>query len=150
MMCAIKEDLSLECLIGTAHDIVLPDVIEKYGDINVEELTKMLKEELNQRSCLAKSIVLQNNVTVLRESELALKLSYDEDLESACFTFTEGVKRLEQAVIPTDGIPQDVDMEKMTSDLARVTISKDQEITDDLSERLIRKVGHRTLYCTSF
>lgn len=148
-MCAIKEDLSLERLIGTAHDIVLPHVIEKYGDVNVEELTKMLREELNRRSCLTKSIVLQNGVSVLRESELAQKLSYDEDLESACCTFREGVKRLQQAEMPTNGLPQDVDMEKVTSDLARITISKDQEITDDLSERLVRKVGHWALYCTS-
>ena len=146
-MCAIKEHVSLERLIGTAHDIVVPEVSRKYRDINVEELTEKLTAALNERSCRA-NLMLQNGVNIPPESELALKLSYDEDLESARITFAQGVNRMQQAVAATAGIPVDVNMEEMTTELARVTISNNRDITNDLSERLVRKVGHRTIFCT--
>ena len=146
-MCAIKEHVSLERLIGTAHDIVVPEVNRKYRDINVEELTEKLRAALDERSCRA-NLMLRNGVNIPPESELALKLSYDEDLESARITFAQGVNRMQQAVAATAGIPVDVNMEEMTTELARVTISNNHDITNDLSERLVRKVGHRTIFCT--
>lgn len=57
-MCVIKEDFFLERFIGIVYDIVLLDVIEKYGDVNVEEFIKMFREEFNRRFCFVKGIVL--------------------------------------------------------------------------------------------
>ena len=145
-MCAIQEDVSLECLIGTAHDIVLGEVTKKYRDVNVEELSEKLKAALRSRSCHA-NLMLINGVNIPPQSELAQKLSYDEDFDSARVTFAQAVNKMQQADAATAGIPVDVNMEETASSV-RVSISNDHEITSDLSERLVRKVGHRSIYCT--
>ena len=144
--CAVEEGVSLERLIGTAHDIVLGEVVKKYRDVNVEELSEKLTAALISRSCHA-NLMLINGVNIPPESELAQKLSYDEDFDSARVTFAQGVNRIQQADAATAGIPVDVNMEETASSV-RVSISNDHEITRDLSERLVRKVGHRSIYCT--
>ncbi|XP_078346074.1 uncharacterized protein LOC144631506 isoform X2 [Oculina patagonica] len=146
-MCVIKEDVSLERLIGTAHDIVLEEVTRKYRDVNVDELSEKLKAALISRSCHA-SLMQINGVNIPSESELAQKLSYDEDFGSACITFEQSVIRMQRSAAATAGIPGDVNMEEMAS-LDRVSVSNNHEITIDLSERLVRKVGHRSTYSTS-
>ena len=145
VMCAIEEDVSLERLIGTAHDIVLEEVTKKYQDVNVEELSEKLKAALINRSCHA-DLMLINGVNIPSESELAQKLSYDEDFDSACVTFEQGVNRMQQSVAAAAGIPRDINMEATSSMV--VSISNHHEITSDLSERLVRKVGHRSTYST--
>ena len=143
-MYAIEENVSMERLFGTAYDIVVEEIKKTDGgDVNLEDLTVKLQGALNQRFCRV-SLVLFNRLTIGPASKLAKKFSLDEDICSACRTFTGALERIRQSNIDAaPGTPSDVDMEEGQSASPQISLSTGHEITTDISERMVRRVGLR-------
>ena len=145
-MHAIGEDVSIEQLFGTAYDIVM-EQIRKAGDedVNLQELANVLERALNQRFCRV-SLILLNRLIIGPRSKLAKKFSLDEDIDGACKTFQRALEGIRQSNIATaPGTPRDVDMEteEQETTSSQVSLSSNHEITMDVSERMVRKVGLR-------
>lgn len=150
-MHAIGEDVSIEQLFGTAYDIIMEQIRKADDeDINLQELGNVLEQALNQRFCRV-SLILLNRLTIGPRSKLANKFSLDEDIDGACKTFQSALKGIQQSNIATvtaPGTPRDVDMEveEQETTSPQVSLSSNHEITMDVSERMVRKVGLRKVH----
>ena len=145
-MYAIDEDVSMELLFGTAYDIVM-EQIRKPDDegIDLQVLTNVLERALNQRFCHVNLIQL-DKLTIGPRSKLAKKFSLDENIDGACKTFRCALEKVRQSnIVTAPGTPRDVDMEVEEPEIPspQVSLSTNHEITMDVSERMVRKVGLR-------
>jgi len=145
-MHAITADVSMEQLFGTAYDIVM-EQIRKPGneDMSLQELTNVLERALNQRFCRV-SLILLDRLTVGPISKLAKMFSLDENIDGACTTFKCALDKTRQHnIVTAPGTPRDVDMEVEEPEIPspQVSLSTNHEITTDVSERMVRKVGLR-------
>ena len=145
-MYAIDEDVSMEKLFGTAYDVIMEQIRKRDGeDINLQELTNVLERALNQRFCRV-SLILLNRLTIGPRSKLAKMFSLDENIDGACTTFRCALEKVRQSNIATaPGTPRDVDMEVEEPETRspEVSLGINHEITLDVSERMVRKVGLR-------
>lgn len=145
-MHAINADVSMEQLFGTAYDIVM-EQIRKPGneDMSLQELTNVLEQALNQRFCRV-SLILLDRLTVGPISKLAKMFSLDENIDGACTTFQCALDKTRQHnIVTVPGTPRDVDMEveEPETPSPQVSLLTNHEITTDVSERMVRKVGLR-------
>ena len=145
-MYAIDEDVSMEQLFGTAYDIIMEQIRKPdCEDVNLQELANVLERALNQRFCRV-SLILLDRLTIGPRSKLAKMFSLDENFDGACTTFQCALKRIQQSNIATaPGTPRDVDMEveEPQTRSPQVSIATNHEITTDVSERMVQKVGLR-------
>lgn len=145
-MYAISEDVSMEQLFGTAYDIIMEQIKKPDDeDINLQELANVLEQALNQRFCRV-SLILRDRLTIGPKSKLAKKFSLDENIDDACTTFKSALDGIRQSNIATaPGTPRDVDMEveEPETPSPQVSLAANHEITLDVSERMVRKVGLR-------
>lgn len=146
IMHVIGEDVSLEQLFGTAYDIIMEQIKKPdEEDINLQELANVLEQALNQRFCRV-SLILLDRLTIGPKSKLAKKFSLDENIDDACKTFKSALDGIRQSNIATaPGTPRDVDMEveEPETPSPQVSLAANHEITLDVSERMVRKVGLR-------
>jgi len=137
----IEEDISMERLFGTAHDIVIEKLNKsENGDVDLEELRQILEDALNQRFCRV-NLITFNGSTAGPSSKPAKKFSLDDGIESACKTFRCELERMRQCMANTPETPQDVDMEETAS--LQVSLSTDHEITNEASDRMLQRVVRR-------
>jgi len=144
-MYAIDEGVSMEQLFGTAYDIIMEQIRKPESeDVNLQELANVLEQALNQRFCRV-SLILLDRLTIGPISKLAKMFSLDEDIDSAFTTFQCALKKIQQSVVTTPGTPRDVDMEveEPQTHSPQVSLVTNHEITTDVSERMVRKVGLR-------
>lgn len=136
----------MEQLFGTAYDIIMEQIKKTdNGDVNLQDLTNVLEGALNQRFCRV-SLILLDRLTIGPKSKLAKKFSLDEDIDGACTTFQSAQDRLRQSNFVTEpGTPRDVNMEveEPETPTPQVSLSTNHEITTEVSERMVRKVGFR-------
>ena len=145
-MYLIDEDVSMEQLFGTAYDIVMEQIRKPDNeDIDLQELTNVLERALNQRFCCV-SLILIDRSTMGPRSQLANKFSLEENIDGACATFQSALDRTRQLnIVTAPGTPRDVDMEveEPETPSPQVSLSTNHEITTDITERMVRKVGLR-------
>ncbi|KAL9955973.1 hypothetical protein ACROYT_G037382 [Oculina patagonica] len=146
VMYAIDEGVSMENLFGTAYDIIFEKVKKTdHGDVDLEDLTNVLEGALNQRFCRV-SLILLDRLIIGPKSKLAKMFSFDETIDSACTTFQCALEKLRRTnIVTAPGTPSDVDMEveEMVTHSPQISLSTNHEITTDVSERMVRKVGLR-------
>lgn len=144
-MYAISEDVSMEQLFGTAYDIIMEQIKNPDDeDINLQELANVLEQALNQRFCHV-SLILRDRLTI-GSKKLAKKFSLDENIDDACKTFKSALDGIRESNIATaPGTPRDVDMEVEETETPspEVSLVTNHEITLDVSERMVQKVGLR-------
>ena len=145
-MYAVEEGASMERLFGTAYDIIMEQIRKPDNeDINLQELSNLLEQALNQRFCRV-SLILLDRLTIGPRSKLAKMFSLDENIDSACATFQCARNRTQQRnIVAAPGTPRDVDMEVEESEppSPQISLSISHEITTDVSERMVQKVGLR-------
>lgn len=146
IMHVIGEDVSMEQLFGTAYDIIM-EQIKKPDDegINLQELANVLERALNQRVCHV-SLILLDRMTIGPKSKVAKMFSLDENIDDACKTFKCALDEIQRSNIATaPGTPRDVDMEveEPETPSPEVSLATNHEITLDVSERMVQKVGLR-------
>lgn len=136
----------MEQLFGTAYDIIMEQIKETdNGDVNLQDLTNVLEGALNQRFCRV-SLILLDRLAIGPKSKLAKKFSLDEDIHGACITFQCALDGLRQSTLVTEpGTPRDVNMEveEPETPSPQVSLATNHEITTEVSERMVRKVGLR-------
>lgn len=135
---AVRGDISMERLFGTAYDIVFQEIKTQDGDVDLEKLTKKLKEGLNERYCRV-NLLTANGAVIGPTSEPARKFSLDVGIDNACKTFRSELRRMAQYVENAPETPSDVNMEADSSQGS----SSESEMTTDASERMLRKVVQR-------
>ena len=144
-MYAIAEDVSMEQLFGTAYDIIMEQIRKPDNeDADLQELANVLEQALNQRFCHV-SLILLDGATIGPRSKLAEKFSLDENIDGACKTFQCALERIRNNIANAPGTPRDVDMEveEPQTPSPQASLSINHEITMDVSERMVRKVGLR-------
>ena len=134
----------MECLYGTAHDIIIEE-LNKTDDeeVDLEELKIKLEEALNRRFCRVKLITIHGS-TIGPSSKSAKKFSLDDCIDSAGRTFQRELPRMQQmqqSIANAPETPSDVNMEEATS--PQVSLSTDCKITSEVSERMVRRVVQR-------
>ena len=130
-------DKSLERLFGTAHDIVIEEIKKSDGDVDTEELTVKVLEDLNRRLCHVKLLAIDES-TIAPSFKLAKKFSWDDSIESACKTYQSEMEKIRKSLANTPGTPSDVNMEEVTE--PKVKLLENQPITREVSERVVRRV----------
>ena len=129
----------MERLFGTAHDIIIDEIANNDGDVDLEELVIKVQEELTKRSCHVNLIAI-NGSTTSPSSKLAKKFSLDDSIESACKTYEREMKKLRQQLdlAISSGPPGDVDMEEAAGPQVQLLVK--QDVTREVSERMVRRV----------
>ena len=144
----IEEDISMERLYGTAHDIVIQE-IEKTPtrDVDLEELKARLQDALNGRFCHV-NLITFNGSTIGPTSKEAKKFSLDEGMKSICQTFRcEHQKMMTQCMANSPETPRDVNVVESQSESASPRVSSTRsDITNEAAERLLRRVVLRKDY----
>lgn len=140
----VQEDISMECLYGTAHDIIIEELKKTDdGEVDLEELKIKLEEALNRRFCRVKLITIHGS-TIGPSSKSAKKFSLDDCIDSAGRTFQRELPRMQQmqqSIANAPETPSDVNMEEATS--PQVSLSTGCKITSEVSERMVRRVVQR-------
>ena len=140
----VEENASMERLIGTTNDIVMEEVRKRYGDVNIEQLTQKLQKSLNRRSCRSSQMQL-NGVSFGPASDVAKKFSWDNSIADALETFERALENSRRTRAEA-GIPLDVDSVDAGTGSLQVSILEHEEITTEVSERMVRKVAQRSAY----
>lgn len=128
----------MERLFGTAHDIIIDEIANNDGDVDLEELVIKVQEELTKRSCHVNLIAI-NGSTTSPSSELAKKFSLDDSIDSACKTWQREMEKMRQADLAiASGTPGDDNMEEPAG--PQVQLLKKQNVSREVSERMVRRV----------
>ena len=128
----------MECLFGTAHDIIIEEIEMNDGDVILEELVTKVQEEFIKRSLRVKLIAI-NGSTTGPSSKLASKFSLDDSIDTASKTWQREVQKMRQADLAiASGTPGDVNMEEAAG--PRVQLLVTQNVTREVSERMVRRV----------
>ena len=127
----------MERLFGTAHDVVLDEIVMNDGDVVLEELLTKLHEELTKRSFRNPNLIAINRSTTGLSSKLASKFSLDDSIDTACKTWQREVQKMRQAD-SVSGTPGDVNMEEAAG--PQVQLLERQNVNREVSERMVRKV----------
>ena len=128
----------MECLFGTAHDIIIEEIEMNDGDVILEELVTKVQEEFIKRSLRVKLIAINGSTTGPR-SKLASKFSLDDSIDTACKTWQREIKKMREADLAiASGTPGDVNMEEAAG--PRVQLLVTQNVTREVSERMVRRV----------
>ena len=131
-------DKSMERLFGTAHDIIIDEIANNDGDVDLEELVIKVQEELTKRSCHVNLIAI-NGSTTSPSSQLAKKFSLDDSIDSACKTWQREMEKMRQADLAiASGTPGDVNMEEAAG--PQVQLLEKQNVSREVSERMVRRV----------
>ena len=139
---AVKGDILTERLFGTAYDIVVPEILNEHGDVDLEKLASKLKDGLNERSCRINQVALPGATIGANLMKSTEKFSLDDGMDNACRTFRSELKRLTQNVGNEAAVMQsDVTMEEAGSS-SDVSI-EEGGITAEVSERMLWKVVQR-------
>lgn len=128
----------MERLFGTAHDIIIDEIANNDGDVDLEELVIKVQEELTKRSCHVNLIAI-NGSTTSPSSQLAKKFSLDDSIDSACKTWQREMEKMRQADLAiASGTPGDVNMEEAAG--PQVQLLEKQNVSREVSERMVRRV----------
>ena len=129
----------MERLFGTTHDIIIDEIANNDGDVDLEELILKVQEEVSKRSCHVNLIAI-NGSTTNPSSKLAKKFSLDDSIDSACKTFQREMEKMRQQVdvAISSGPPGDVDMEEAAGPQVQLLVK--QDVTREVSERMVRRV----------
>lgn len=128
----------MERLFGTAHDIIIDEIAKNDGDVDLEELAIKVQEELTKRSCHVNLIAI-NGSTISRSSKLAIKISLDDSIDSACKTFQREMEKMRQADLAiSSGTPGHANMEEAAG--PQVQLLEKQNVTREVAERMVRRV----------
>ena len=132
-------DKSMERLFGTTHDIIIDEIANNDGDVDLEELILKVQEEVSKRSCHVNLIAI-NGSTTSPSSKLAKKFSLDDSIDSACKTFQREMEKMRQQVdVAISSVPPgDVDMEEAAGPQVQLLVK--QDVTREVSERMVRRV----------
>ena len=128
----------MERLFGTAHDIIIDEIANNDGDVDLEELVIKVQEELTKRSCHVNLIAI-NGSTTSPSSELAKKFSLDDSIDSACKTWQREMEKMRQADLAiASGTPGDDNVEEAAG--PQVQLLEKQNVSREVSERMVRRV----------
>ena len=129
----------MERLFGTAHDVVLDEIVMNDGDVVLEELLTKLHEELTKRSFRNPNLIAINGSTTGLSSKLASKFSLDDSIDTACKTWQREVQKMRQADLAiASETPGDVNMEEAAG--PQVQLLKKQNVNREVAERVVRRV----------
>ena len=128
----------MERLFGTAHDIIIDEIANNDGDVDLEELVIKVQEELTKRSCHVNLIAI-NGSTTSPSSELAKKFSLDDSIDSACKTWQREMEKMRQVDLAiASGTPGDDNMEEAAGPQVQLLVK--QNVSREVSERMVRRV----------
>ena len=129
---------SVECLFGTAHDIILDEIEMNDGDVVLEELLTKVQEELTKRS-LHVNLIAINGSTIGPSSKLASKFSLDDSIDTASKTWQREVQKMREADLAVaSGTPGDINMEEAAG--LQVQLLERRNVTREVAERMVRRV----------
>lgn len=122
---AVKEQISLERLIGCVEDFMFLEICSKAEkELSREEVVEELTVQLRARSC-RRDVIDVKNLATAPPSELAKKLACVDDMKAAIDILREA----ESGALT----------EKLEEQEKQVSSIEDKEITDDTSRRLVYK-----------